>query len=79
MKYNAHIYCSALALILTGCKALFSFCANARLKDIVVIVNHHYHIFHVPRQFYSVNKSYSIVFQLHMLPGYVRNVYRVTR
>ena len=37
-------------------KLVFSFCANAKFKDIACIVNHHYHIFHVPRQFYSVNR-----------------------
>ena len=35
-------------------KCLFSFRANAKLKDIAGIVDHHYHVFHVPRQFYSV-------------------------
>jgi len=39
-------------------------------KDIACIVNHHYHVFHVPRRFYSVNKSCSIVFQLHVIPHY---------
>ena len=58
IKYNAHIYC----------KACVFFCANAKFKDIACIVNHHYHIFHVPRRFYSVNKSCSTIFQLHMIP-----------
>jgi len=60
-------------------KLVFSFCANAKFKDIACIVNHHYHVFHVPRRFYSVNKSCSIIFQLHMIPDYVSIVYRVTR
>ena len=38
-------------------KLLFSFCANAKYRDIACIVEHHYHVFHVPRRFYSVNKS----------------------
>jgi len=59
MNYNAHIYC----------KLVFSFSANAKFKDITCIVNHHYHVFHMPRRFYSV--SCSIVFQLHMIPDYV--------
>jgi len=29
---------------------------------IACIVHHHYHVFHVPRRFYLVNKSCSIVF-----------------
>ena len=66
MKYNAHIYCF---------KLVFSFCANAKFKDIACIVNHHYHVSHVPRRFYSVNKSCPIVFQLHMIPDYVSIVY----
>jgi len=49
-------------------KLVFSFCANAKFKDITYIINHHYHIFHVPRRFYSVNKSCSTIFQLHMIP-----------
>ena len=40
-------------------KLVISFCANAKFKDIACIVNHHYHIFHVPQQFYIVNKSCS--------------------
>ena len=56
-------------------KLMFSFCANAKFKDIAWIVNHHYHIFHVPRWFYSVNKSCSTVFQLHMIIDYVSIVY----
>ena len=28
-------------------KLVFSFCANAKFKDITCIVNHHYHVFHV--------------------------------
>ena len=48
---------------------------------IYCIVNHHYHVFHVPwwfhsvnksfhvpRWFHSVNKSCSTIFQLHMIP-----------
>jgi len=31
------------------------------------------------RRFYSVNKSYAIVFKLRMIPDYVSIVYRVTR
>jgi len=58
---------------------VFSFCANAKFKDIVCIINHHYHVFHVPWQFYSFNKSCSIVFQIHMIPDYVSIVYWVTR
>jgi len=50
MKYNALNDLSPVKLV-------FSVCANAKFKDIACIVNHHYHIFHVPRQFYSVNKS----------------------
>jgi len=57
-------------------KLVFSFCANAKFKDITCIVNHH---FLVPRRFYIVNKSCSIVVQLHMIPNYVSIVYRVTR
>ena len=67
MKYNATV------------KLVFSFCANAKFKDITCIVNHHYHVFHVPRRFHSVNNSCSIVFQLHMNPDYVSIVYCVTR
>ena len=37
-------------------KLVISFCANAKFKDITCIVNHHYHSFHVPQRFYSVNK-----------------------
>ena len=48
-------------------KLVFSFCANAKFNDIACIVAHHYHVFHVPRRFYSVNKSCSIIFQLHMI------------
>jgi len=47
------------------------------LKDIACIVNDLYHIFHVPRRFYSINKSCSIVFQLHIIPDYVSIVYRL--
>ena len=65
VKYNAHIYCKA--------------CVFFVLMHIACIVNHHYHVFHVPRRFYSVNKSCSIVFSLHMIPDYVSIVYRVTR
>ena len=43
----------------------FSFCANAKFKGIASIVNHHYNVFHVPRRFYSVNKSCSIVLITH--------------
>ena len=50
-------------------KLVISFCANAKFKDITCIVNHHYHICHMPRRFYSVNESWSIVFQLHMIPA----------
>ena len=50
------------ALILHVVKLVFSFCAKAKFKDITCIVYHHYHVFHVPRPFYSVNKSCSIVF-----------------
>ena len=49
-------------------KLVLSFWANAKLKDITCIVNHH---FHLPRRFYSVNKGYSIVFQLHMINNFV--------
>ena len=56
-------------------KFVFSFCANAKFKDIACIVNHHYHVFHVPRRFYSVNKSCLTVFQLHMIPDYISIVY----
>ena len=31
-------------------KLVFSFCANAKFKDIACIVNHHYHVFHMPRR-----------------------------
>ena len=60
-------------------KLVFSFCANAKFKDIACIVSHHYHVFHVPRWFYSVNKSCSTVFQLHMISDYINIVYRMTR
>ena len=41
MKYNEHIYfAQAFALIFTGCEALFSFRANAKLNDITGVVNH---------------------------------------
>ena len=60
-------------------KLVISFSANAKFKDIPCIVNHHYHIFHVLRRFYCVNKSCSIVFQLQMIPDYVSIVYWVTR
>ena len=56
-------------------KLVFSFCANAKFKVIACIVNHHYHVFLVPQQFYSVNKSCSIVYQLHMITDYVSIVY----
>ena len=79
MKYNAHIYLHRLSLwSLQVVKLVFSFCTNAKFEDIAGIVNHHYHIFQVPRRFYSVNKSCSIVFQLHMITDYVNIVYRVT-
>ena len=65
MKYNGHIYCKACDFC----------CVNAKFKDIACIVNHHYHVFHVSRQFYIVNNSCSIVFQLHMIPDYVRILY----
>ena len=43
MKYNAHIYLHRLSLgSLQVVKLLFPFCANAKLKDIAGIVNHHY-------------------------------------
>ena len=54
-------------------KLVFSFCA--KFKDIACIVNHHYHVSHVQRQFYIVNKSCSIVCQLHMIPDYVSIIY----
>ena len=54
---------------------VFSFCANAKFKDIACIGNHHDHVFHVPWQFYSVNKSCSILFQLHMITDYISIVY----
>jgi len=61
-------------------KLLLSLCfLFAKFKDIACIVNHHYHVFHVMRRFYSVNKSCSIVFQLHIITDYVSIVYRVTR
>ena len=60
-------------------KLVFSCCANAKFKDITCIVNHHYHVFHVPWRFYSKSKSCSIVFQLHMITDYVSIVYLVTR
>jgi len=63
MKYNAHIYLCFLFV----------------LMHIACIVNHHFHVFHVARRFYSVNKCCSSVFQLHMITDYVRIVYRVTR
>ena len=50
MKYNAPNDLSPVKLV-------FSVCANAKFKDIACIFNHHYLIFHVPRQFNSVNKS----------------------
>ena len=50
MKYNALNDLSPVKLV-------FSVCANAKFKDIACIVKHHYHVFHVPRQFYSINKS----------------------
>ena len=59
MKCNAHIYCAGFRFDL---HMLFSLCANAKFKDITCIVNHQYHVFHVPQQFYSVNKSCSIIF-----------------
>ena len=51
---------------MSSVKLVFSFCANAKFKDITCIINHHYQVFQVLRRFYSVNKSCSIVFQLHM-------------
>ena len=56
-------------------KLMFSFCANAKFKDIACIGNHHDHVFHVPWQFYSVNKSCSILFQLHMITDFISIVY----
>ena len=32
-------------------KLVCVFCANAKFKDIACIVNHHYHVFHVPGRF----------------------------
>ena len=32
-------------------KLVFSFCANAKFKDITCIVNHHYYVFQVPHRF----------------------------
>ena len=49
---------NATALQVVEC--LFSVCANAKLKDTAGIVDYHYHVFHVPRQFYIVNNSCSI-------------------
>jgi len=60
-------------------KLVFSFFANAKFNDITCIVNHHYHVFHVSQPFYSVNKSCSIIFYLHMIPDYVSIVYQGTR
>ena len=57
---------------------MFSFYASAKFKNIACIVNHHYQVFHVPQRFYSVNKSCSIIFQLHTIPDYVSIVYRLT-
>ena len=34
-------------------KLVFSFCANAKFKEITCIVNLHYHVFDVPQRFYS--------------------------
>ena len=62
---------------LQAVKLVYFLCA--KFNDIACIVNHHYHVFHLPRQFYSVNKSCWIVFQLHMIPDYVSIVYLVTR
>ena len=45
---------------MSSVKLVFSFCANAKFKDITCIITHHYHVFHVLRWFYSVNKSCSI-------------------
>ena len=59
-------------------KLVFSFCANAKFKDIACIVNHYHHIFLVPWRFYSTNKSCSIVFQLHLITDYVSIAYWVT-
>ena len=70
MKYNVHIYCTGFRFEVVN--LVLSFCA--KFKDIACTVNLH-HIFHVPRRFYSVNKSCSIVFQLHMIPDYVSIVY----
>jgi len=66
MKYNGQF---------STVKLVISFCANAKFKDIACIVIHHYHVFHVPRQFYIVNNSCSIVFQLHMIPDYASILY----
>ena len=54
MKYNAHIYLLGFRIDLYR---LFSFWANAKFKDITGIVNHHYHVFHMPQLFYSVNNQ----------------------
>jgi len=45
------------------------------LKTSHALFNHHYHVFHMPRQFYIVNNISSIIFQLHMIPDYVSIVY----
>ena len=51
MKYNAHIYCGDFRFDLKVVKLVFSFCADAKFKDIACIVNHHYHVFHVLQRF----------------------------
>ena len=50
---------------------MFSFCANAKFKDIACIFNHHYHVFHVLLNLLSITHD----------PDYVTVsiVYRVTR
>ena len=39
-------------------KLLFSFCTNAKLKDIAGSVYDHYHVFHVPLQFYFCKEKF---------------------
>ena len=69
MKYNAHIYCTVFALMVV--KLLFSYCANAKFKDIACIVNHHYHVFHVPMAVLFCKQKLLNRLYLHMIPDYV--------
>ena len=57
-------------------KLLFSFCANAKLKDIAGIANHYYHVFHVLQHFFqSLLLDHLLFTKIH---DYISIVYRDT-